>query len=109
MSRLKLCSYPGCRAVVSGQSRCETHSRGPAVAKKVRDPFLDSQAWRDLSAMVARKRPLCAECQRRGVIRVGTQRDHVVPRKERPDLALVEENIENLCDQCHGRKTRRGK
>ena len=110
MRRLKLCSSPGCRVVLTGKrSRCPAHSAtlgGPN--KKVRDPFLDSKAWRDLSSAVARRSPLCAECLRRGRIRQGTQRDHILSRRSRPDLALEPTNVENLCDCCHGMKTRRG-
>lgn len=109
MARLTLCSYPGCRQIVQG-GRCNEHRRpAPEERPKVRDPFLDTRAWRDLSTLVAAKDPLCANCKRRGLVVIGTQRDHIVPRKERPDLALVESNIENLCDRCHAKKTRRGK
>jgi 5-methylcytosine-specific restriction protein A len=107
--RKTLCAYPGCRQICNG-GRCDVHRRPAREDRpKVRDPFLDTQAWRQLSAAVAARDPLCAGCKRKGLIVIGTQRDHVVPRKERPDLALVAENIENLCDRCHAKKTRRGK
>jgi 5-methylcytosine-specific restriction enzyme A len=108
MPRLSLCSYPGCRTVTT-TGRCTDHqSQRSRQYRKIRDPFLDSQAWRHLSTAVARMHPHCAECERHGRITIGTQRDHVIPRKERPDLALDAANIENLCDRCHARKTRRG-
>ena len=35
--------------------------------------------------------------------------DHRIPIAVRPDLRLVLDNLQTLCDQCHNRKTRREK
>ena len=38
--------------------------------------------------------------------RVGLEVDHVQPRERRPDLALVLDNVQTLCRDCHLPKTR---
>jgi 5-methylcytosine-specific restriction protein A len=35
--------------------------------------------------------------------------DHRIPIAVRPDLSLVLDNLQTLCDRCHNRKTRREK
>jgi hypothetical protein len=32
--------------------------------------------------------------------------DHIIDIADRPDLRLDEDNLQSLCAQCHGRKTR---
>ena len=58
-----------------------------------------------------RDNPLCVECEKRGIIRVATQRDHIVPLAE--GGLDVPSNTQGLCDECHKAKvaeeSRRGK
>ena len=64
-------------------------TRGPRW-KAIRLQALDRDEWQ------------CVQC--------GTRRrlecDHVLPVRDRPDLAYTLSNLQILCGQCHARKTR---
>jgi 5-methylcytosine-specific restriction protein A len=56
----------------------------------------------------ARKRlfeqnPLCVECDKRGIVRLATQRDHVVALTN--GGADDDSNVQGLCDECHEEKS----
>jgi 5-methylcytosine-specific restriction enzyme A len=48
--------------------------------------------------------PTCEDCLQRGRVVVATEVHHVIPRKERPDLALDLANLRSLCKPCHNAK-----
>ena len=78
--------------------------------KKV-DPFYKSALWRS-ARQQALERDLyqCVECEaarQRGERvrpRPATVVHHIIPRSERPDLALELDNLQSLCDACHNKK-----
>jgi len=43
----------------------------------------------------------CQKCKREGGYSRATTVHHKKHLDKRPDLALVDENLESLCDQCH--------
>jgi 5-methylcytosine-specific restriction protein A len=98
------CTYPGCgRLVPFGQRRCEAHP-APTWAKRPDAPKrVAGRKLQRLRAELFSERPLCAECERLGRVRLATQRDHVVPLAEggRDD----ESNVQGLCDECHAAKS----
>jgi 5-methylcytosine-specific restriction protein A len=56
--------------------------------------------------MVLASSPLCAECERRGVVTLATDVHHIVAKR---DGGLDEiENLEPLCHACHSRITASG-
>lgn len=69
------------------------------------DKFLRSSEWRRLRMLVITKRGARCECcgaTPNDGIRINV--DHIKPRKLFPDLALVESNLQVLCDDCnHGK------
>lgn len=72
----------------------------------VTDEFLLSYEWRKLRMVVITKRgPIC-ECCGASPKTHGTRInvDHIKPRKLFPELALVESNLQILCEECnHGK------
>ena len=75
------------------------------------DPFYQSKDWVKLRSKVKTKwlrggRP-CAHCNKpidpfsRPIV------DHIIPKSERPDLALDESNLQLLHFSCHNVKTHR--
>jgi 5-methylcytosine-specific restriction protein A len=44
----------------------------------------------------------CVQCPERR----GLEVDHVLPVRDRPDLAWTLDNLQCLCGRCHARKTR---
>jgi 5-methylcytosine-specific restriction protein A len=65
--------------------------------------FYASTRWRRLRAVFLRSHPLCAECQRKGLLTAAAHVHHKEERKDRPELALDWANLEALCQPCHGR------
>jgi len=64
-------------------------TRGPRW-KALRAQALERDDWR------------CVQCgERRGL-----ECDHVLPVRDRPELAYVLSNLQILCGRCHARKTR---
>lgn len=73
--------------------------------RKASRRFLNSEAWHRLRRVVLAEQPLCAHCLERGELTEASHVDHIVPRHERPDLALDRSNLQSLCHSCHSRKT----
>ena len=69
-----------------------------------------SQPWQAVRHLaLKRDRYYCQEC---GVVCLGEKKnkpppqvDHIKPRKEFPELALVLSNLQTLCKPCHSKKT----
>jgi 5-methylcytosine-specific restriction protein A len=55
-----------------------------------------------------RDHPLCAECQRQGLLTAATCVDHVIPHRGNQELFWEALNWEALCAPCHSAKTARG-
>ena len=73
--------------------------------RKADHAFYDSARWIRLRNWHRARFPLCAECERNGIVRAMAHVDHIIDRKERPDLAFDASNLESLCIECHSRKT----
>lgn len=79
------------------------------AAEKESDPFYHTKEWKAARrARLERDHGMCVEClaafEAGGVRpRMATLVHHVIPRKERPDLALDIDNLRSLCDVCHNR------
>lgn len=67
--------------------------------------FYNKRSWRKLSRRQLAAEPLCRHCRRRGQLTPATVADHIIPRKDRPDLALDPDNLQSLCKPCHQRKS----
>lgn len=78
-----------------------------APATKRADPFYLSTQWRRLRVLVLKRdRYRCTWCGR-DVSGIGQARvDHVIPRRQRPDLALTASNCRVLCVQCDAQSHR---
>lgn len=72
--------------------------------------FYASPRWRKASKwfLSQPENRLCVECKAKGITKLSAQTDHIIPRKERPDLAWEVSNWQGLCRACHTAKTRRG-
>ena len=95
----RLCSIPGCAGTVTYRGRCQAHAR-----LKERDTnragrhIYNTAKWKHTRKRVLFEQPLC-KC---GEIAVDV--DHIVPLPEGDPYAMS--NLQGLCKQCHGRKTR---
>lgn len=123
MALLKFCSWPGCRAQIPyDQKFCRLHAEAgvlratklkqEAEARRTRWSGTSASRgygskWRDVAKKFLAKHPLCAECERQGVIAQATCVDHIVPHKGDKKLFWDRKNWQPLCHECHSRKTAR--
>ena len=121
MPLMTLCKFPGCfDPVPRGERFCAKHlaigTKRDAEAKAKRDAArmtrLGSASergytsrWRRVAKSFLQKHPLCAECERKGVIRMATCVDHIVPHHGDSALFWDSSNWQPLCQECHSRKT----
>jgi 5-methylcytosine-specific restriction endonuclease McrA len=77
--------------------RYEQARRGDPLHELYKTP-----AWRALRAAFLRDHPTCVDCGR-----PATEADHLLPVRERPDLALALENLAPRCKADHARRTSR--
>lgn len=57
-----------------------------------------------LRAELFQREPLCRRCAARSIVRIATQRDHIVALTN--GGKDTEDNVQPLCDECHEAKTR---
>lgn len=71
---------------------------------KTDESFYRSAAWkRKRAAIFRRDNYLCVECRRYGRNREAQTVHHIKHFDEFPELALVNENLVSLCNQCHNK------
>lgn len=106
------CASPGCPALTQGRF-CVAHiqDRGHEDREydaRRTDPeihaFYKSPRWKRTRIAQLRRNPLCAECQRHGLVVVATTVDHVTPIKA-SGAWMDAGNLQSLCVACHNRKT----
>lgn len=121
MPLMTLCKFPGCcNRVPIGTRFCDAHrtmgEKRDAEAKTKRDAARAvrvgsasergyTSRWRRVAKSFLQKHPLCAECERKGVIRMATCVDHIVPHRGNTALFWDSSNWQPLCQECHSRKT----
>lgn len=60
-----------------------------------------TRAWRKLRDQVVIEEPMCWLGFTNICTRVSTTGDHVIGVAERPDLALVRDNVRGACEPCN--------
>jgi 5-methylcytosine-specific restriction protein A len=92
----------GCGTLLTpSQRRCAESARAYDQARGSERQKYSTPAWRQFRARVLRDRPLCEECGTRPSHEVA----HVLPWRQRPDLAFVMANVRALCPPCHRRES----
>ena len=77
---------------------------------KAYNDLIRTRRWRSLRAEILRRRPLCADCESRGVYTPATEVHHIRPLEGIADtermktLAYDPENLVPLCHECHRRR-----
>ena len=67
----------------------------------------NSRHWQRLRLMVLKDEPFCRYCAELKKITPAEMVDHILPVKDRPDLAFVYDNLQPLCRDCHDSVKRR--
>lgn len=119
------CRHPGCvKLVRQSGGYCDEHRKSSPERQQDRERGSAAQRgygskWRTSAAQYLQANPLCVRCQARGLVRLATDVDHIVPHRlgealdsEDPDrIALAQSlfwrrsNWQSLCKVCHSRKT----
>jgi 5-methylcytosine-specific restriction endonuclease McrA len=69
------------------------------------DPFYHSNAWRELRYLcLKRDHWHCTVCERSVRLKGSARVDHIIDRRERPDLALMLSNLRTLCASCDNKR-----
>lgn len=98
------CTYPGCGVLVrDGGSRCARHPHekrhgSEGKRKTGRHGVVDRERIR------YRDKGLCQECARQGIVKLGTEVDHITPLSRGGTDA--DGNLQLLCRECHKAKSR---
>jgi 5-methylcytosine-specific restriction protein A len=71
-----------------------------------RDASLDG-GWQSLRAAQLQREPHCRACAAAGRMARATHVDHIISRRQRPDLAREPDNLQSLCARRHNAKTNR--
>ena len=106
------CKHPTCFNLLPRPGYCPNHadkapSRYEETDKRYdqekRDTasraFYNSAAWHRVRKQVLVKNPICFRCKRA----FATDVHHMLPLRERPDLALDITNLRGVCKRCHTR------
>ena len=123
MPLMHICAFPGCFTAVpldvrycdkhaakgaqrdaDGKARREQHRKlhaGNAAARGY------GYAWRKAAQTFLKRHPLCALCEREGLVTAATCVDHTKPHKGNKQLFWDATNWQPLCQSCHSKKTAR--
>lgn len=64
--------------------------------------FYKDPRWiRKRANILRRDEYMCRQCKRYGKTTAATTVHHIHPLDQRPDLALVNDNLLSLCNKCH--------
>ena len=100
----KPCGHPGCGKLVrDGSGRCQAHRSEAWVKKPTAAKRITGRKLQSMRADLFKANPLCVECSKLGLVKLATQRDHIVPLAEGGQD--VPENTQGLCDECHEGKS----
>jgi 5-methylcytosine-specific restriction enzyme A len=95
------CNHPGCKQLTN-TGYCEQHQPKPWADKQDLRRFKGRHLQRERDRLFD-QHPLCMECEKAGVVRASTQRDHIIPLAE--GGLDIPENTQALCDDCHKLKS----
>ena len=108
-----ICNAPGCANLAGRGGRCEHHQhvkrsrnhRAEDAGRQTASQRGYDWAWQKLSSRYRKSHPLCEMyCAEQGRLTPTEIVDHIVPVDVRPDLRLVESNLQSGCKRCNARK-----
>jgi len=70
--------------------------------------FYQSPVWRNLARAKRQRNPICEGCYKEGRVTPGEMVDHIKPIQQGGD-PLSWDNLQTLCNSCHGRKSQKEK
>lgn len=109
----KPCNAQGCNVLTRNPRYCDAHKDvGKRFEVKQREKQRETSSqrgysykWQQARKSYLAKHPLCAECERQGLVVEATDLDHIVPHGGDKEAFWVRSNWQGLCHPCHSRKT----
>lgn len=106
-----------CPNLISGSQRCcpeclphDKHykrhyerSRGTSAERGY------DRQWRKVRAIKLSLNPLCERCFKKDLIVEATMVHHIKPISKYPELRLVLDNLESMCNPCHEEEEKEGR
>jgi 5-methylcytosine-specific restriction protein A len=106
MAAARFCAQALCPNRATYRGRCPQHAtqkeqtRYNAATRK----WYSTEDWRILRLTVLAEQPVCMDCK----VAPSVEVDHIVPHRGDYVLFWDRDNLQGLCKQCHGRKTKKG-
>jgi 5-methylcytosine-specific restriction protein A len=108
MAARHYCNKAGCHAyAVPGSGYCALHQRSVQQdydRTRANDPthaFYKSPQWRAVREQYLSIHPVCAMCEKEGLVTVASVCHHIIEVTARPDLSLDPQNLVALCSAHH--------
>ena len=95
----RLCLAPQCPAPQTYRGRCQRHAKERNTETHQNRKVYNSKRWAMTRKVALHTQPLCP-CGE-----IATDVDHIIPIEQGGDT-WARANLQGLCAQCHGRKTR---
>ena len=99
------CTWPGCRELVSGGSRCSQHARQADRERGTAHERGYTTAWTKARAAFLSAHPFCKVHREQNALVAAVIVDHVIPHRGDKVLFWDSRNWQPLCKPCHDRKT----
>jgi 5-methylcytosine-specific restriction protein A len=109
----KPCGEPGCPKTTSKRYcpehqeqawRRQSRARAEDPVRRSIDIQYGTTRWKRTRLLFLTLHPLCAECERRGIVAAACIVDHVKPTADGGSM-WDEDNLQSLCDPCHRAKS----
>jgi len=107
MPQSKMCGY-----CYKSSLKCTCKRTAKKKAQYLQTWKIDQKRWNQVRLHWLANHPLCAECERQGIIKEAIVCDHIIPHKGDydlmwSDLMWSDSNYQSLCIKCHNTKTAR--
>jgi len=106
-----------CKNLISSSARCCPECE--PFDKQVRKRYDEQRGtsaergydyrWRKVREWKLAANPLCELCFEKGIVTPATMVHHIISIEERPDLRLVESNLQSCCNPCHEELEKEGR
>lgn len=106
---LRPCANRNCAHLVRRGVPCPVHGGAEQRRSNVETRRLyRTSRWRALRMQVLTEDPVCRDCETKGLTRLNTEVDHIVPHQNDLVLFWDRSNLQGMCATHHALKTRGG-
>jgi 5-methylcytosine-specific restriction protein A len=103
-SQLRMCSHPGCSALVRS-GKCDAHRHEDNDRYERKYQYLYDRKWQKMRAAHLAAYPWCEACLKKGLYVPATDVHHMTPHRG-DRLVFMTSQLQSLCHSCHAQITR---